>query len=130
PAAGIPTEPKVAGNRWLNEDEYVRLYRWLECPDTPIHAPYTYAVRLLMLTGQRVEEIATLHADQYDKGERMLDWSRTKNGKPHSIPLPDIAVDLLESIKPNEHGWFFPSMMDPSKPVKHSTLYSFMWRQR
>lgn len=27
PAAGIPTEPKVAGTRWLNEAEFVRLYR-------------------------------------------------------------------------------------------------------
>jgi hypothetical protein len=33
PAADIPTEPKVAGTRWLDEDELVQLYRWLECPD-------------------------------------------------------------------------------------------------
>jgi hypothetical protein len=30
PAAGIPTEPKAVGSRWLDEDEFVRLYRWLE----------------------------------------------------------------------------------------------------
>ena len=24
----------------------------------------------------------------------------------------------------------FPSAMDPSRPVRHSTLYSFIWRQR
>src|ERR1019366_6151766 len=36
PAAGIPTEPKVVGTRWLDDDEYVTLYRWLECPDTPV----------------------------------------------------------------------------------------------
>src|SRR5260370_960465 len=53
PAAGIPTEPKNVGTRWLDEDEFVRLYRWLECPDTPVHPPYTRAVRILMLTGQR-----------------------------------------------------------------------------
>jgi hypothetical protein len=28
------------------------------------------------------------------------------------------------------HGWFFPSAIDPTKPVSHGTLYSFMWRQR
>src|SRR3546814_20442455 len=54
PAAGIPTEPKPVGTRWLNADEFVRLYRWLECPDAPVHPPYTRAVRILMLTGQRV----------------------------------------------------------------------------
>jgi len=63
PAAGIPTESKVVGTRWLDEDDFVRLYRWLECPDAPIHPPYTRAVRILMLIGQRVEEIARLHVD-------------------------------------------------------------------
>ena len=130
PAAGIPTEPKVVGTRWLDEDEFVRLYRWLECPDTPVHPPYTRAVRILMLTGQRVEEIARLHIDQWDAAERIIDWSKTKNGKPHAIPVPALAAELIESIKPNEHGWFFPSAKDPNRPVGAGTLYSFMWRQR
>ena len=130
PAAGIPTEPKTVGTRWLDEDEFLSLYRWLEYPDTPVHPPYTRAVRILMLTGQRVEEIARLHVDQWDAREKIIDWSKTKNGKPHAIPVPDIAAELIESIVPNEHGWFFPSAMDPTRPVSHGTLYSFMWRQR
>ncbi len=130
PAAGIPTEPKVVGTRWLDEDDFVRLYRWLECPDAPVHPPYTRAVRILMLTGRRVEEIARLHVDQWDAKERIIDWSRTKNGTPHAIPVPALATELIESIKPNEYGWFFPSAMDPAKPVSHGTLYAFMWRQR
>ncbi len=130
PAAGIPTEPKVVGTRWLDEEEFVQLYRWLEFPDAPVHPPYTRAVRILMLTGQRVEEIAALHVDQWDAKERIIDWSKTKNGKPHAIPVPAVAAELIESIIPNKHGWFFPSAMDPSKPVSANTLYSFMWRQR
>ena len=130
PAGAIPTEPKVVGTRWLNEAEYVRLYRWLECPGAPVHPPYTRAVRILMLTGQRVEEIAKLHIDQWDAKERIIDWSKTKNGKPHAIPVPAIAAELIASITPNEHGWFFPSAMDPTKSVSAGTLYSFMWRQR
>jgi integrase len=130
PAAGIPTEPKVAGTRWLDEEEFVQLYRWLEFPDAPVHPPYTRAVRILMLTGQRVEEIAALHVDQWDAKERIIDWSKTKNGKPHAIPVPATAADLITSIIPNKHGWFFPSAMDTSKPVNANTLYSFMWRQR
>jgi integrase len=130
PAANIPTEPKVRGTRWLDEDEFVQLYKWLECPDVPVHPPYLRAVRVLMLTGQRVEEMAQLHVDQWDADGRILDWSKTKNGKPHSLPAPDLAADLLESIKPNEHGWFFPSAMDSTRPVSAGTLYAFMWRQR
>src|SRR5262249_36055172 len=45
-------------------------------------------------------------------------------------PSPPIAAELIESIVPNEFGWFFPSAKDPSKPVSAGTLYSFMWRQR
>jgi len=41
-----------------------------------------------------------------------------------------VAAELIESIKPNTYGWFFPSATDPTKPVSHGTLYSFMWRQR
>lgn len=130
PAAGIPTEPKTVGTRWLGEDEFAHLWRWLECPDTPVHPPYLRAVQILMLTGQRVEEIARLHIDQWDAAERVIDWSKTKNLQPHAVPVPSLAAELIESIKPNAHGWFFPSMMDPSKPVSHGTLYSFMWRQR
>jgi integrase len=130
PASGIPTEPKKVGTRWLDEEEFVRLYRWLEDPDAPVHPPYTRAVRILMLTGQRVEEIAHLHIDHWDAAERIIDWSKTKSGAPHAIPVPTLAAELIESIKPNAHGWFFPSAKDPKRPVSHGTLYSFMWRQR
>jgi len=130
PAAGIPTEPKTIGTRWLSEEEFVRLYRWLECPDTPVHPSYARAVQIIMLTGQRVEEIARLHVDQWDAKERIIDWTKTKNLQPHAVPVPSLAAELIESIIPNEHGWFFPSAKDPSKPVSHGTLYSFIWRQR
>lgn len=130
PAAGIPTEPKMIGTRWLSEEEFVRLYRWLECPDTPVHPSYARAVQIIMLTGQRVEEIARLHVDQWDAKERIIDWTKTKNLQPHAVPVPLLAAELIESIIPNEHGWFFPSAKDPSKPVSHGTLYSFIWRQR
>ncbi|WP_421699708.1 tyrosine-type recombinase/integrase [Ancylobacter sp.] len=130
PASGIPTEPKVQGTRWLSEDEFVRLYRWLECPDTPIHPSYARAVQLIMLTGQRVEEIARLHVDQWDAKERIIDWSTTKNLQPHAVPVPSLAAELIESITPNAFGWFFPSAKDPTRPVSHGTLYAFVWRQR
>lgn len=130
PAGDIPTEPKVVGTRWLSENEFIQLYRWLEAPDTHVHPPYVLAVRFLMLTGQRVQEIAKLHVSQYDRAEQIIDWPKTKNTKPHAIPLPTIAAKILESIEPNEHGWFFPSAKDPTRPVSHGTLYAFMWRQR
>lgn len=130
PAAGIPTEPKVQGTRWLREEEFVRLYRWLEFPDTPVHKPYLQAIQLLMLTGQRVQEIASLRIGQWDAKDQLLDWNKTKNETQHALPVPSLAAELIGSIKPNQYGWFFPSMLNPQEPVTHNTLYSFLWRQR
>ena len=90
----------MRGTRWLDEDEFVQLYKWLEC---------------------RVEEMAQLHVDQPDADGRILDWSKTKNGKPHSLPVPDLAADLPASIEPNEHGWFSRrrrTRRGPSQPAR------------
>jgi integrase len=78
----------------------------------------------------REEEIARLHIDQWNASEKIIDWSKTKNGNPHAIPVPTLAAELIESIAPNEYGWYFPSATDASRPVSAGTLYSFMWRQR
>jgi len=130
PAASIPTEPKKAGTRWLSEEEYVRLYRWLEAPDVRTPLAYTQALRLLMLTGQRVQEITGLHMSQWDASAGIIDWSRTKNGRPHTLPLPSIAAELLSQVKAGPTGWLFPSAADRREPVSHQSLYCFLWRQR
>ena len=108
PATGIPTEPKVQGTRWLDETEFVRLYRWLECPDTPVHPSYPRAVRLIMLTGQRVEEIARLNVDQWDSTEHIIDWSKTKNLQPHAVPVPSLAAELIDFDHPERVRLVFP----------------------
>jgi integrase len=83
-----------------------------------------------MLTGQRVEEIARLHVDQWDAEEEIIDWSKTTSMRPHAIPVLSLAAKLIKQIKPNQRGWFFPSSKDPTKPVSHTSLYSFIWRQQ
>jgi len=125
PAAGIPTEPKNVGTRWLDEEEFVRLYRWLECPDTPVHPPYTRAVRIIMLTGQRVEEIARLHVDQWDAKERVIDWSKTKNGKPHALPVPQIAAET-DRIHHAQCPWLVFSLPRWTRPGPSATARSIV----
>lgn len=48
PASAIPTEPKVRGTRSLDENEFARLYWWLECPDFPVHPSYPRAIQLII----------------------------------------------------------------------------------
>ncbi len=101
----------------------MRLYRWLVCPDVPVHPPYCRAVRFIRLAGQRVENIATLHVDQWKVAEWIIDWSTTKSMRAHAILLPSLAARFLEQIKPNQHGWFFPSAEVPSRSISHNMRY-------
>jgi integrase len=56
-------------------------------------------VRLLMLTGQRREEIGSLRWDEIDfeKRQIVLPGSRTKNGREHTVPLSGAALAILAS---------------------------------
>lgn len=57
---------------------------------------YGDIVRLLILTGQRSDEIAKLRRSEVH--DRVLDLpaERTKNGRPHIVPLSDIAYQVIE----------------------------------
>lgn len=52
-------------------------------------------VRLLMLTGQRRDEIGDLHWSETRDGMISLPGARTKNGRAHDVPLSALAVDAL-----------------------------------
>src|SRR6516165_10932653 len=61
--------------------------------------PYGDIVRLLALTGQRRDEIGSLRWREvdFDKAVISLAAERTKNGKPHDIPLSATALDILKN---------------------------------
>ena len=60
---------------------------------------YGDIVRLLALTGQRRDEIGGLRWSEVnlDKAVISLPSERTKNGKPHDIPLSAAALDILKN---------------------------------
>jgi integrase len=60
---------------------------------------YGNIVRLLMLTGQRREEVGGMLWSELDlSGARWrIAPSRTKNGLEHEVPLSDAAVEILKS---------------------------------
>lgn len=55
-------------------------------------------VRLLLLTGQRREEVAAMTWSELDleEGVWRLPGTRTKNGRPHEVPLSGAAVSILK----------------------------------
>jgi integrase len=60
---------------------------------------YGAIVKLLMLTGQRANEIAGLRWSEVDfeRGVISLPGERTKNGRPHEVPMANQARSLLEA---------------------------------
>jgi integrase len=66
---------------------------------------YGAIVKLLMLTGQRANEIAGLRWAEldFDRGVISLPGSRTKNGRPHELPMSAQVRELLES-QPKTEG--------------------------
>jgi integrase len=62
--------------------------------------PYAGIVRLLVLTGQRRNEIAGLRWSEIDLEERVirLPGARTKNGRPHDVPLSAQALAIVAGL--------------------------------
>jgi integrase len=64
---------------------------WAACLDD-----YSGAIlKLLMLTGQRVNEIAALRWDEVHDDQIVLPAERTKNDRAHIVPLSDAAKAIL-----------------------------------
>jgi len=93
-----PRAQAIARDRVLSEAELVEV--WRACGDDD----YGRIVRLLMLTGQRREEIGGLVWAEIDRDKRRLDLpgSRTKNGRAHVVPLGDQAMAILEAVERRE----------------------------
>lgn len=124
PAADIPTEPKKAGTRWLSVPELRSLYHWGGTSHINRNTdPRNYvAIRLLILTGQRSEEIARLNSSMLNRDELLIEWPTTKPGRAHVLPITQRILELIDQAKPNEHGLFFPSEVFPDRPVTDQTL--------
>jgi len=82
-------------DRVLSDAELAAIWKALP----PLTDQYGAIVRLLILTGQRREEIGGLHWSEFAVGKGLVTLSgeRTKNGKPHELPLPALAVQILEA---------------------------------
>jgi integrase len=96
---------RVARERVLGEDE-VRAV-WAATADGAgpgTDAAYGAIVRLLLLTGQRRQEVGGLRWAELDLDRALwrLPGERTKNGRPHDVPLPRQAVEILRAAGSGE----------------------------
>ena len=86
--------------RFLSREEYRRIGRVMDRAEADGSAwPWAVAaIRLLMLTGCRSQEVATLRWDDVDFQAGKLRLRDSKNG-PRMVPLPAVAVRVLEGVR-------------------------------
>jgi integrase len=97
PCAGVkPPTPEQSRDRVLADSELCNI--WLAADK--VGGPFEALVKLLMLTGQRRDEVAKMQWREVDLPNRLwtLPKERSKNGKPHDIPLSEPALAILESL--------------------------------
>jgi len=121
---------KPVGQRALSIDEVKQVWR-----GTGISASAHIAIKLLLATGQRVEEVLQAEWQEFDQTERL--WiipsarrkSRHDVSEPHIVPLTDFHVDLLNQVRAEFHHetWLFPHV-NGQQPRKSDSLHQAVSR--
>jgi len=93
PVIATEKRKEKSRHRVLTDKELAIVWRSLGADD------YAEIVKLLVLTGQRAAEIGGLRWSEIDfeGGLISLPPHRTKNGHPHSIPMPAAVREILKS---------------------------------
>jgi len=93
-----------ARERHLNDDEIGAV--WTASTKTPY--PFGPFTQLLLLTGQRRDEVASMRWEEFDGDIWTLPASKTKAGRQHTVPLSNMALEVLGAIPPiGESGLVF-----------------------
>ena len=95
PCIGIKTVPQKARDRVLTDEELAKVWHRAEA----IGYPYGTTVQLLILTGQRCGEIASMKWEWIDGGFLTIPASIAKNARATTIPLGKMAQEIIESVR-------------------------------
>jgi integrase len=109
PFSALPMAPVVKRERVLTDDELAAIWR-----ATDRIGPFNSITRLLILTGQRREEVAGMKWTELsdDFSAWIIPSSRTKNGKAHIVPLTEAAREILRNA-PRIVEHVFPGRCGP-----------------
>jgi integrase len=117
------------GTRILSDDE-LRLF-WPRSVLSPASRPVGLALRLQLLTGTRSSEAAQpamsefLDLDAPEKAAWLIPGARTKNRRPHLVPLSSLALETVRSARElidDKATFLFPSRVDPKAPIEGHAL--------
>jgi integrase len=99
PAAEVPRERHLFGNSQHDRPNELALL-WTACGGV---GPFGTFPKVLMLTGQRLNEVAGMRQEELldlngTDPRWLIPGSRTKNGKAHLVPLAPMAVKTIRSV--------------------------------
>ncbi len=79
--------------------------------------PLALAMKLLLVTAQRRGELVLARWDEFTLEGESPEWripaERSKNGKPHTVPLSPLALELLREVKAlaGDSAYIFPTRL-------------------
>jgi integrase len=91
---GMARAGEKARTRHLTNDEICAI--WQAADQTPY--PFGPHTKLMLLTGQRLGEVAGMRWDQIEDDVWTLPASATKANREHTVPLSDLALEVLRDI--------------------------------
>lgn len=100
-----------------------QLAAWWQAVQQLRHSTFRDYLQLLLLTGLRRQEAATLQWQQIDFIEKTLLVTHTKNAQPHLLPLSDFLCNLLQRRRYEAvNEWVFAGkqgnpIVEPRKPI-------------
>jgi len=101
---GMAPSQETGRDRFLSPDEI----QWLWTASEELGYPFGPCVRLLLITGQRRDEVASMAWDQLDFENRLwtLPAQSTKANRRHEVPLADLALEVIAAIPHHEDSRF------------------------
>ncbi len=113
PALGIKKYKETARDRFVQPEEFPYLLTALETEENENISHYIW---MLLLTGARKTNVLAMRWDEINWHRSEWKIPETKNGEPVTLPLSDLAVDMLTDIKKaSNYDWVFPSPRDNKK---------------
>lgn len=108
PCIGVEQFKESRRTRYLTAEELARLGKRLDALEEKHPSPVR-AVRLLLLTGCRVNEILSLAWSDVDLGDTPVLHLRDAKAGPRDVPLGTAAVALLKTFDADASEWVIPS---------------------
>jgi integrase len=109
---------EVARDRILSDDEIEAVWRAWDTMGWPFGA----AFKLLLLTGQRRDEVARLEWENVDFEGRLwtLPRTATKSNRLHEVPLSDVALEILAASPRTSQYIFSTNGTSPISGFSHA----------